>query len=407
MKGKKTSCLINAAIFISGLVLFPWVTADRASASDNDKTLQIGALLSVTGFFSVREVPDYNQGKVAVDMINQQGGIVVNGQKYKIELVLEDCKSTMDGVTAAANKLIYDKKIRFLIGPTAFFAAAAGPVCDPNQGLRLITWCVNSPGELDESTPYSFLGGGGSVLNGTAAAKYLKKAYPNVQKVAVVMPDDGSIPYFEPILKQILKSAGLSMVGDIVAYSNTMQDMNPIVAKLNAIKDSDAIFMQNGLVPHMGGIVKGLRELGNNKPYAGALPARIGQVMNIAGPEKMNDVFTVAYTPSDPQMPPIAKEVIDRTTAKYGQGYQLELSAPNCLWILKEVIEAAQSLDPAVVKKQFESMNEVETIFGKASISGDETFGIKHHVVATPQPIQISKNGAEAPAGWIDLGVIP
>ena len=87
--------------------------------------------------------------------------------------------------------------------------------------------------------------------------------------------------------------------------------------------------------------------------------------------------------------------------------YQLELSAPNCLWILKEGIEAAQSLDPAAVKKQFESMNEVETIFGRASISGDQTFGIKRHVVATPQPIQISKNGAEAAAGWIDLGVIP
>jgi hypothetical protein len=52
-------------------------------------------------------------------------------------------------------------------------------------------------------------------------------------------------------------------------------------------------------------------------------------------------------------------------------------------------------------------MNEVETIFGKASISGDKSFGIKHHVVATPQPIQIFKNGGEAAAGWIDLGIIP
>ena len=40
------------------------------------------------------------------------------------------------------------------------------------------------------------------------------------------------------------------------------------------------------------------------------------------------------------------------------KGYQLELSGPNCLWILKKVIEVAQSLDPAVVKKTFENMNE-------------------------------------------------
>ena len=398
------SLIIRSIALVLALLLVP---ATWASAASETKTLKIGALFSVTGFFAVREVPDYNQAKIAVDMINEQGGITVNGQKYLLELILADCKSSMDGVTAAANKLIYGEKIRFFIGPTAFFAAAAGPVCDPNHGLRMITWCVNTPGEVDGSTPYAFLGGSGSVLNCTAASKYLRKTYPHVKKVAVVMPDDGSIPYFEPILKDILKRQGLSMVGDIVSYSNSMQDMNPIVAKLHANKEADAIFMQNGLVPHMGLIVKGLRELGDNRPYAGALPARIHQVENIAGPEKLKDVFTVAFTPDDPKMAPIAKEVIARTTAKYGKGYQLELSGPNCLWILKKVIEVAQSLDPAVVKKTFENMNEVETIFGKASISGDKTFGIKHHVVASPQPIQILQDGKEVCPVWIDLGVIP
>jgi ABC-type branched-subunit amino acid transport system substrate-binding protein len=402
-KKDRVSIIIGITLALA-LLLVP---ATGASAASKAKTLKIGALFSVTGFFSVREVPDYNQAKIAADMINEQGGITIKGQKYMIELVLEDCKTAMDGVTAAANKLIYGEKLHFFIGPTAFFAAAASPVCDPNQGFRMITWCVNTPGEVDAGTPYAFLGGSGSVLNGTAAAKHLKKAYPHVQKVAVVIPDDGSIPYFEPILRKILKEEGFSIVGDIVAYSNTMQDMSPIVAKLHAIKDADAIFMQNGLVPHMGLIVKGLRELGDNRPYAGALPARISQIMNIAGPEKLKDVFTVAFTPGDPQMAPIAKEVVARTLAQYGKGYQLELSGPNCLWILKEVIEAAQSLDPAEVKKTFEGMDEVETIFGKARISGDKTFGIKHHVVASPQPIQILQDGKEACPGWIDLGVIP
>jgi hypothetical protein len=186
-----------------------------------------------------------------------------------------------------------------------------------------------------------------------------------------------------------------------------MQDFSPIVAKLNSIKEADAIFMQNGLVPHMGAIVKGLREMGNNKPYAGSLPARIGQVANIAGTNSLKDVFSIAYTPDDPNMPPLAKEIIQKVTAKYGADYQLEMSGPNCLWILKEVIEASQSLDPKVVKAKWEAMDKVDTIFGPAKICGDKTFGIKHHVVASPQPIQILKDGKEACAGWIDLGVIP
>jgi branched-chain amino acid transport system substrate-binding protein len=407
MKGIKLSSLIAIIVLVITMALLPVITAGQASAESDVKTLRIGMLLSVTGFFTVREVPDMNQTKFAADMINEQGGITVKGQKYRVELLVEDCKSAMDGVTAAANRLVYDKKVKFIIGPTAFFAAAAGPVCDPNKVLRVITWCVNTPGEVDGSTPYAFLGGNGSVLTSTAATKYLKKTYPNVKKVAIVTPDDGAVPYVIPIAKKLLAAQGISVVGEIIPYPVIMQDYSPIVAKLNAIKEADAIFMQNGLVPHMGAIVKGLREAGNYKPYAASLPARIGQVMTIAGEEAMKDIFTIAYTPNDPNMPPVAKEIINRTVAEFGAGYQLEMSGPNCLWILKGVIEAAQSLDPTVVKEKWESMDQIETIFGTAKICGDKTFGIKHHVVASPQPIQILKDGVEYCAGWEDLGVIP
>ena len=410
MKGMKLFSRLSIIILVVGLIVVPAMTTCQAATTPKTseaKTLNIGMLLSVTGFFSVREVPDLNQTKIAADIINEQGGIMVNGQQYRVELIVEDCKSTMDGVTASANRVVYDKKVKFIIGPTAFFAAAAGPVCDPNKILRVITWCVNTPGEVDANTPYAFLGGNGSVLTSVAATKYLSKAYPNVKKVAIVTPDDGAVPYVIPIAKKLLAQQGISVVGEAVAYPNEMQDFSPIAAKLNAIKDADAIFLQNGLVPHLGGIVKGLRELGNNKPVAGSLPARIGQVVNITGVNAMKDVFTIAYTPKDQNIPPVAKEIINRTVAKYGADYQLEMSGPNCLWILKEVIKEAQSLDPTVVKGKWESMDKVETIFGTAKICGDKTFGIKHHVVASPQAVQILKNGVEASAGWIDLGVIP
>jgi branched-chain amino acid transport system substrate-binding protein len=369
-----------------------------------EKTLRVGMILGITGFFSVREVPDLNQAQFARDIINEQGGITVNGDKYQVELVVADTKSTMDGVTAAANKLVFDEGVDFLIGPTAFFAAAAGPICDPNKKLRFITWCVNTPGEVDESTPYAFLGGNGSVLTTSAVAKFLKASYPNVKTVSVVSPDDGAPPFVIPIARDLLAAEGVSVVGEPVIYPNETQDFSAYVAKLNAIGEADAIFQLNGLVPHMGALVKGLRESGNYKPYAGSLPARISQVMTIAGEEAMQDVFSIALTPGDPEMAPIASEIINRVTAEYGADYQLEMTAPNCLWVLKEGIEAAQSLDPTVVKEKLESMDEVETIWGTAKICGEKSFGIKH-VVASPQAVQILKDGAEASAGWVDIDI--
>jgi len=371
-----------------------------------EKTLRVGMILGITGFFSVREVPDMNQGQACADMINEQGGITVNGDKYMVELVVADTKSTFDGVTAAANKLVYDEGIDLIIGPTAFFAPAAGAVCDPEKVLRMNTWVVNTPGEMDASTPYSFMAGNGSLLTTSAAAKYIKKAYPDVKSVVIVTPDDGAPPYVIPIATKILAAEGISVVGDPVIYPNETQDFSAYVAKLNAVKEADAIFMQNGLVFQMGPLVKGLRESGNYKPYAGSLPARISQVMTIAGEAAMKDVFSIALTPGDPAMNPIASEIISRVTAEYGADYQLEMTVPNCLWVLKEGIEAAQSLDPTDIKNQLESMDEIQTIWGPAKICGEQTLGIKH-VIASPQAVQILKDGAEYSAGWVDLGFIP
>jgi len=371
-----------------------------------EKTLRVGMILGITGFFSVREVPDLNQARFAADIINEQGGITVNGEKYMVELVVADTKSTFDGVTAAANKLVFDEGIDLIIGPTAFFAPAAGAVCDPEQVLRMNTWVVHTPGEMDASTPYSFMAGNGSLLTTAAAAQYLKETYPEVKKVAIVTPDDGAPPFVIPIATEILAAQGISVVGDPVIYPNETQDFNAFVAKLNAIEEADATFMQNGLVFQMGPLVKGLRESGNYKPYAGSLPARISQVMAIAGEAAMKDVFSIALTPGDPGMAPVASEIIDRVSAEYGADYQLEMTAPNCLWVLKEAIEAAQSLDPMTIKDQLESMDEIETIWGPAKICGEQTLGIKH-VIASPQAVQILKDGVETSAGWIDLGFIP
>lgn len=402
---KKKSLLICSLGLVILLVALSVIGCPGTQPGE-EKTLRVGLILGITGFFSVREVPDLNQGIVCKDMINEQGGITVNGDNYTVEFVVADTKSTFDGVTAAANKLVYDEGIDIIIGPTAFFAPAAGAVCDPEQVLRLNTWVVNTPGEVDETTPYSFFAGNGSLLTTAAAAKYLSANYPEVKTVSIVTPDDGAPPYVIPIATDILAAEGISVVGDPVIYPNETQDFSTYVAKLNAIEEADAIFMQNGLVFQMGPLVKGLRESGNYKPYAGSLPARISQVMTIAGEEAMQDVFSIALTPGDPGMDPIASEIIDRVIAEHGADYQLEMTVPNCLWILKEAIEAAQSTDPMTIKDQLESMDEIETIWGTAKICGEQTLGIKH-VIASPQAVQVLENGVETSAGWIDLGYIP
>jgi branched-chain amino acid transport system substrate-binding protein len=371
------------------------------------KTLQIGGLMSLTGGFSgAHDIPDWNEAKIAAELINEKGGISVNGQKYLVELVGEDCKSTMEGVTAAANRLVFDKGIKFIIGPCAFFSAGAGPVTDPNQVIRVITWHCNTPGEMDASTPYAFLGCPASISDAIAAAKYLKKAYPTVEKVALITPDDGAVPYLIPKVEDILQSEGISVAGDVIPYSNELIDMSPIAAKVNAIGDADAVFQANGLAPHIGGIVKGLRDLGNYKPYAVSTGVPLGQVMSVAGVDACKDLFVTNVAADDPNLPSLAKEICQKTMAQYGSDWSFFMTAASCLWCLKGAIEAAQSLDPTVVKEKWETMNTIDTIYGTGRMGGEETYGIRH-AVSLPTPIIVVKDGKVTAVDWIDIGVIP
>lgn len=398
----KLSLIPVGIILVIILALLPFMAA-CPSAPPEENTLRIGMILGITGWFSVREVPDMNEAQICADMINEQGGITVNGQKYMIELVVEDTKSTMDGVTAAANKLVFDEGVKFIIGPTAFFAAAAGSACDQNKVMRVLTWSSNTPGELDASTPYSFLGTNASAACSSALVDFIKVNYPDVKTIAIVAPDAGISDLIQKA-KNLLEAKGISVVGDVVLYPNEMQDFSPIVAKLNAIEEADAIFQQNGVGTHIGSILKGLRESGNDKPYAGSLLTFISEIAKIAGEEATEDVFTTIFTADDPNLPPLAKEVIDRTQAQYGEEYPLLLTAANSLWSLTQVIEAAQSIDPTVVKEKWESMEEIETLFGTGAVCGDQTYGIAHHIVAHPQAIQISKGGV-IKTEWIDVYV--
>jgi ABC-type branched-subunit amino acid transport system substrate-binding protein len=363
--------------------------------------------MSLTGFFNFHDGPAWNGTMITADIINEQGGITVNGQKYQIELIVEDCESTMDGVTAAANRLVYDKGVKFIIGPSAFFAAGAAPVNNPAKVMYVLTWCCNTPGECDATTPYAFSISHATIPSAIAAMKFMKQAYPEVKNVALVTPDDGAIPFVIPAVRDLLATEGLNVVGDTIAYPNEMQDFSPIVAKILSLPDIDGIFQANGLTPHVGAIAKGLREGGNYQPYAASMEVPMAEIVGVAGAAACENVFTVCIATDDPENPPMAQEIIDRTLAQYGEDYSIKFTGANALWIIKDAIETAQSLDPTVVKDKLESMGTVDTIYGTGTLCGNETYGIANHVVAHPLPIQVFKDGQVVPGGWINIGTIP
>jgi ABC-type branched-subunit amino acid transport system substrate-binding protein len=413
MKNKK-STLVASIILVLVLIASFAIGCQPASTTpppsngqptSEVKTLTVGELLCYTGFFTVREVPDSDQAQICLDIINERGGITVQGQKYRLEITRADGKSTMDGVTAAANSLYYDKKVNFVIGPTAFFAAAAAPVFDPNKVLRALTCVVNTPGELDSTTPYAFLGAQIGTNLQIASIKATKQEFPDVKKVVICSADDGSIDFQKPTLVPNLKAAGIEII-DYVLYPNEMQDFSSIALKLDSYKDADAYYHCNGIGPHLGSIIKGLRELNNYKPYISGPPTSLTEIAAISGADAAKNTLACAISP-DAELAPVAREIVDKSVAKFGPDVPLYLSAADCLWNLMQVIQAADSLDTTKVKEKWESLDTIDTIFGKGYVGGDATYGIKHHAISHSQAYMVMKDGKAVYGGTVEVGRVP
>jgi len=315
----------------------------------------------------------------------------------------EDGKSALDGIAAGANKLIYDHKVKFVVGPTGFFSTGSSPAFEQNNVLHVSGYSSDQPGEMDASTPYGFLGFDASIGTSISAWKAAKKEYPQVKTLAVVTPDDGAVPYLIPQIKKLMPSYGFTMVGDAVAFPNEMEDFSPIAAKVNAIKDADAVFIENGSPIAVGGIAKGLRSLGNTKPivYQGLSSGAF--IMNVCGKDAANDIISMGLWPLAKGNPPLLDEVYNRG----GKKEPIYLFNPNGLWVLAKVIQAANSLDPAKVKAKWETMDKVDCLFGTCTFGGDETYGIKHHAIGHPLPYQKLVKGQPTFGAWIDPGRIP
>ena len=394
------------ALVLVALVVLPLCSACPKPAPPAEaKTLRIGSLVALTEWFSVFDILQDREVRTMAQMINEAGGITIQGQKYNIELVTEDFKSSLDGTASAANKLVYDDKVQFVVGPFGFFSSASSPIFEANKVLHVSTWIVLMPGGLDKTTPYGFLGYHAVVGEFLGSIKAMKMVYPEVHKLAFTLPDDGAIPYLMPVIEGLAEDAGYTVIGEPVGYPNEMTDFSPIVAKLNATEDADAYFIINGIPPHIASIVKGLRELGNAKPVIRDGNINCNDILAIAGTAAATNVMTGGITAGLPENPPMVNEIYNRLEPQYGAN-TLNLENANGLYVLVQAIEEAQSLDTTVVRDTWEKMNTIDTLFGKGYMGGEEIYGIRHSV-SNPHSIQQLMDGKIISHGWVEVGPIP
>ena len=391
---KKRLCIFLVVLFVGSLITRG--SAVHAAA----KTLKIGVIHSLTGFGSEVEMVMRNGEVLCQDWINEKGGITIGGEKYLIDLIVEDQKGNVDGAVAAATKLVERDKVKFIIGQMVpDMTIAASSVTEPEKVLRSLAWGGGIPAVMNPKTPYTFR----PVLSGAEVIPvnydYLVQAYPRVKTIAILQPDEPGGQFFMGVTQREAETHGLKVV--VKEFHNPLeqQDFYPVLTKVLAAKP-DAIDA-GGTPPIPSALkLKQARELGFKGPMFSLAPVELYTISDIAGKDFSFDYFNPSLDMRSPDVPPMVRELEKRWNDKVKTKFMFEsFQGWDALWCLTQAIEAAQSLEATKVKTAWENIKSIETCYGTGHMGGLKTYGINHLVVRR-QPISGLENGKVKLIKW-------
>jgi branched-chain amino acid transport system substrate-binding protein len=366
-----------------------------------EKELKIGAFMGLSGAGSETLSTVADGVTLAADWVNDNGGLTINGEKYLIKLIGEDYKMSIDGIVAAANKLVYEDQVKFIVcgAPIPPFRAAVAEMTESNKVLRMAIDGVGTPDELNLNMPYTFATMFTIACYGIGYEALLE-LYPEVKTVALTCPEDPGAIADMAYNKKVAEAHGLTVVAE-ETYPFGTADYYPMWTKVLAAKP-DAWVESSGFPEWIGGIIKQGRELGFEGPmfmlsFTGGDPYVI---RDIAG-KYATDYVTLTCDIKSPKMTPMIKEIDTLISDKLGEEMRMDhIGGFEAIWLLAQAIEEAQSIDSTVVRDTFEKMEDLESPFGTCSMGGLETCGI-NHVIIRPVCLTHVMNGEVEHLEWL------
>ncbi len=123
--------------FIGALVLAAAVVLPARALAQAD-TITLGAAISMTGKYSTNGKNTLDGYQLAVNRINEMGGIDVGGKKYKLAIKYYDDESTSARGAQLAERLITQDGVKFVLGPySSPLTKAIAPVTE-KYGIPMV-----------------------------------------------------------------------------------------------------------------------------------------------------------------------------------------------------------------------------------------------------------------------------
>jgi branched-chain amino acid transport system substrate-binding protein len=389
----KTKLLVVLMAVLSLLLVTPLLFPMFAKAESESKILKMGTVMPVSGPLGTIGLAWDKGYDLAADMVNERGGLKVGGETYRIKFVHEDGKGSPQACAAAANKLVYQDKVKFVFGAIMTPTGQAVYSVARSAGVLQVLAYTQDPFVEDlwgvsPQNPLLVLLMPPTYLAYGGFCDYLVKAYPNVKKVVHA---EMTIPFNRLIEVETnaAKASGLDVVG-VERWDGSWTDFYPFITRCLTHKP-DALIIEHAGPDQMALMIKAAREQGFSGPIVSMGSAAAGIILAQAGAKNCHDILVDQAYAADPDAPEAMKDVMKRWKAKYpGDLWFSDPLMPfDEAWVLSQAIEKANSLDPKKVLNTLEGMTtpgSLKTTFGPGHMGGLKTVGV-NRVLVRPFPI--------------------
>ena len=97
-------------------------------------TIILGAAVSLTGKYTTNGEHTQNGYNMAVQRINDMGGVTVGGKSYKFDIIYYDDESDSGRAAQLAERLIKQDGVQYMLGPySSGLTKAMAPVTEENK----------------------------------------------------------------------------------------------------------------------------------------------------------------------------------------------------------------------------------------------------------------------------------
>ena len=218
---------------------------------------RVGLFIPLTGSQASFGIDALNGAKLAVDEINEQGGVL----DHPVNLIVKDTESRTEQVASVVGELIDTEKVVALIGEiTTDRTLAAAPLAQ-ERGIPLITPSATNE-KITAVGNYVFRACYTDAFQAAMMTKFARSL--DVEKVAMLF--DGNNPYGTS-LSNAFKVDFVKQGGSIVAEQTYRAGDVDYATQLNAIKlkNPDIVFLPSYFA-EAAVIIKQARQLGHRSP---------------------------------------------------------------------------------------------------------------------------------------------